>query len=414
MGRRLVVAILAILGSLMAVGIASADQSAGVAIHPGAHTSFDRTYNWVVTKTDDQHGSVTIAQNEVFSIGYTITVSNGTPLYTDSNWVVQDGIPITSGAPFTLPALSSLVPVALQGATSTTGSVSVCSYDPLYASPLSFPLQYPGHNSTVGCHYTIPLPNGNAGTMTATATFADGSTASGSTPFDFVSGGAYLEEGQPVIKNAGPLDVVDSVQGPLGSVSAPIDALHPQTYQYSVSVPSGTCGSFDMPNTVRLIDHATGAVVASASDTVHVTVTCPHVNGCTLTQGYWKTHSIYGPASKPDPTWNLVGGPNAAFFSSGQTWLQVFNTSPAGGNAYYVLAHQYEAAVLNQLNGASSTAAVDSALASAKTFFQTYTPATAGALAKNSAARASALAAASTLDNYNSGLIGPGHCSENS
>ena len=88
----------------------------------------------------------------------------------------------------------------------------------------------------------------------------------------------------------------------------------------------------------------------------------------------------------------------------------MFNTSPAGGNAYYVLAHQYEAAVLNQLSGASSTSAVDSALADAKTFFNTYTPATAGALRNSSAVRNAALNDAATLDNYNSGLIGPGSC----
>jgi len=170
-----------------------------------------------------------------------------------------------------------------------------------------------------------------------------------------------------------------------------------------------------MPNTVKLIDPQTGGTVASATDTVHVTVTCPHVNGCTLTQGYWKTHSIYGPAAKPDPAWNLLpNGPDTPFFKSGQTWLQVFNTPPAGGNVYYSLAHQYEAAVLNKLNGASSTAAVDAAIADAVTFFTTYTPAQAGALAGNNAARKAANADATTLDNYNSGLIGPGHCGENS
>ena len=92
----------------------------------------------------------------------------------------------------------------------------------------------------------------------------------------------------------------------------------------------------------------------------------------------------------------------------------MFNTSPAGGNAYYILAHQYAAAVLNQLNGASSTAAVDAAMAAAKSFLQTYTPAQAGALAKNSSIRTAAVNNAGTLDAYNSGLTGPGHCGENS
>ena len=70
--------------------------------------------------------------------------------------------------------------------------------------------------------------------------------------------------------------------------------------------------------------------------------------------------------------------------------------------------------MLNELNGASSTAAVNAAIADAVTFFNTYTPAQAGALASNSAARKAANADGTTLDNYNSGLIGPGHCGENS
>jgi hypothetical protein len=406
--RRLLVVSLAFAAALLCFGgVALADptQASTATVGAGAHTSFDRTYNWVVSKTDDKNGSVTVAQNQASTIGYTITVSNGSPAFTDSNWAVQDGIVIKSTAPFTLDSLGSVSATALQGAQSTPGSVLVCSYDPLFNPPLAFPIMYtPG--PTLGCHYTIALPNGNPGTVTAGVTFGDGSTASGQTAFDFTS---HLEPNQPTIFNAGPLQVVDSQGGTLGQVSAPIDALHPTTFTYSVPVSTSTCGSTDIPNTVSLID-AAGHTLATASDSVHVTVTCPSVGGCTLTLGYWKTHSIYGPAAKADPTWNLVGGPNAGFFSSGQSWLQVFNTSPAGGNPYYILAHQYEAAILNQLAGASSTAAVNAALAAAKAFFQTYTPSSAGALAKNSPVRAAAIANADTLDSYNSGLTGPGHC----
>ena len=104
-------------------------------------------------------------------------------------------------------------------------------------------------------------------------------------------------------------------------------------------------------------------------------------NGCTLTQGYWKTHSTYGPASKPDATWNLLPGglgPDTVFFLSGDTWYEVFWTAPAG-NAYYNLAHQYMAARLNVLDGASaSLKSADGAIATATTLFETYTPAQIG------------------------------------
>ena len=142
------------------------------------------------------------------------------------------------------------------------------------------------------------------------------------------------------------------------------------------------------------------------SDDASVTVRCipPPTRGCTVTPGYWKTHSKYGPAPL-DATWALIGE-DTAFFLSGKTWYQVINTPPSSGNAYYILSFQYIAARLNILAGASTTPAVDAALAWATTFFSTYTPAS--KLSKS--VRAAAIANATTLDNYNNGLIGPGHC----
>ena len=136
----------------------------------------------------------------------------------------------------------------------------------------------------------------------------------------------------------------------------------------------------------------------------------PPPQGCTYTQGYWKTHSLAGPAPY-DPTWALLPGglgSSTLFFGTGRTYLQIFNTPPAG-NAYYQLAHQYMAAELNILGGADPTAAA-AAMASAKTLFQTYTPAQVAALPKSSSVRAQFLSLAGTLDKYNTGLIGPGHC----
>lgn len=142
------------------------------------------------------------------------------------------------------------------------------------------------------------------------------------------------------------------------------------------------------------------------SDDARVTVTCkPPAEGCSLTQGYWKTHSKYDGAKKYDATWALIGE-DTAFFSSGKTWYEAISTSSAGGNAYYILAHQYIAAKLNLAGGASSTPAVTAALAGATDFFNTYTPTS----MLSDAVRAQAIADAGTLADYNEGDIGPGHC----
>ena len=126
--------------------------------------------------------------------------------------------------------------------------------------------------------------------------------------------------------------------------------------------------------------------------------------GCTYTQGYWKTHAS---GKKYDPTWANVGGPGATFFLSGQTYLQVMQMPSTGGNVYYILGQQYIAAKLNSYV-ASVPAAVASAITAAETFFNTYTPAQAAAF--TSAQRAPYVALSTTLDNYNNGLTGPGHC----
>ncbi len=134
--------------------------------------------------------------------------------------------------------------------------------------------------------------------------------------------------------------------------------------------------------------------------------------GCTLTQGYWKTHNNSFKGGAPtDPTWALIqpSAEQSPFFLSGTSWFGVFQIAPAG-NAYYQLAPQYMAAVLNKLAGAGSTAAVDAAISTATTLFNTYTPAQIGALKGNNSLRQQFIALAGTLDNYNSGLTGPGHC----
>jgi hypothetical protein len=198
--------------------------------------------------------------------------------------------------------------------------------------------------------------------------------------------------------------VTDSLTGPLGTFCA---AASPFTQDVTYSLTAGPyyiCGDYTKDNVASLVTNDTGA---TRTDNWSIAVHVPCVTGCTLTPGYWKTHSAFGPAPYDD-AWALVGE-NTPFYSSGQTWHQVMWTPPRG-QVYYILAHAYIAAKLNVLNGASTTPEVASALMQAETFFGTYTPAQAAALPKN--ARTLYVNLAAVLDRYNSGLIGPGHCSE--
>ena len=130
-------------------------------------------------------------------------------------------------------------------------------------------------------------------------------------------------------------------------------------------------------------------------------------DGCTLTPGYWKTHSEYGPAPY-DSTWAMLpAGADTPFFSSGQSYYEALWTEPKGGNAYYILAHAWIAAQLNFLNGADPEDA-QAAFAQAMVLLSAYDD----SIPKKDPNRAIAIGLAEILDDYNNGIIGPGHCAE--
>ncbi|MDD5111960.1 MAG: MopE-related protein [Candidatus Altiarchaeota archaeon] len=169
----------------------------------------------------------------------------------------------------------------------------------------------------------------------------------------------------------------------------------------------GTCDGEQLPETEicdGIDNNCNGAIDEMAECMV-----------CTLTQGYWKTHSASGPAPYDENWMNAsILQENTTFYLSGQTWLQVFRT-PVQGNAYYQLAHQYMAAKLNVLmNWAPAPAEVTSAITQAEALFNTYTPAQIAALKGKSATavKAQFQSLASTLGSYNEGTIGPGHCDD--
>lgn len=368
-----------------------------LAVSKNVNPTFTRKYNWNITKVGKApNGSInpaagsnvtslTLATGQIYTVDYTVTLSNTAP--TDSAWAVSGTITIQNPAP--MAATLTVVSDTIQG---VGDAVVTCQ-------ALSVPA-----NGSLQCTYSASLPNANTRLNTATATLQN--TPSGTTTF---SGTANITFGGPTTEVDKCVTVTDDRYGNLGQVCA--DSPN-KTFSYSMDVgPYQVCGLYEFRNTASFVANVgnnTGAT-DSASWTTSVNVPCP---GCTLTQGYWKTHSRYGPvpAKKQDDTWNLLtSGPDTSFFLSNQTWYQVFWTSPQSGNVYYSLAHQYMAAKLNILNQASSTPAVDTAIQWAETqFFNLYTPTT----TLSNALRNLARNYATTLDNYNNGLIGPGHCSE--
>jgi hypothetical protein len=163
----------------------------------------------------------------------------------------------------------------------------------------------------------------------------------------------------------------------------------------------------------RAFGHANSTYNRSAFTPNLTCSTLPCGGGdCTFTQGYWKTHG--------NPDCNPSGGadlwPQAVIdlglMLGTNTYTEedlcsILNTAPAGGNGLVSLAHQLIAAKLNIANGASHDAAIDSAIASADAMIGSKViPPVGGDFLPSSTTSA----LTTTLDNYNSGLTGPGHC----
>lgn len=374
-----------------------------LSIEKTVNTTYDRGWTWSIDKSANQT-ALELAEGEApVGVNYAVMVS---AVSADMNHMVSGTITITNPADNPMATITDVTDVM-----TNIGAATVdCTGD---ASFTAFPHNLAA-NATLTCAYTKAAPDGDSETNTATV------TTSGDVPGNSVN--AAVTFGAPANEIDECIIVGDTnSQGPQGVVVCAGDA--PQTFNYVVTFgnhPDANvfveCGETDYPNTARFVTNDT-QTVGQDNWNVHITVNC--FQGCTLTQGYWKTHSDRGPAPFDD-NWNNLGNVDGDgsseqesenFFLSGMTWYQVFWTAPKG-NAYYLLAHQYMAAVLNTLNGASVPANVQTALNDAATLFTTYTPAQVGAWKGNNATRQQFITLAGTLGSYNEGLIGPGHCDE--
>jgi hypothetical protein len=163
----------------------------------------------------------------------------------------------------------------------------------------------------------------------------------------------------------------------------------------------------------RAFSHANNTYNRSSftPDLVCSTGPCNPNGGCTLTQGYWKTHNpvvcetdSLSPLCIQWPVTSLTLGNNS--YTVAQL-VSILN-QPVGGNGLISLAHQLIAAKLNIANGADGSA-VASTITSADQLIGNLwiPPVQYGSL--NPSATSSLVNA---LNNYNTGATGPGHCDD--
>jgi hypothetical protein len=350
-----------------------------VMVSKTASPAMDRTWTWDVTKTAAK-SSLKLSVGQTYTdMSYDVLVT--ATGYTDSNWSASGTISVYNPAPMA---------ATIENVTDSLTTDVDCG--------VTFPYSL-ASGATLSCSYSLDLLNGDTVVNEATAeTSGDVGGDSGTATIDFAA--ATINGIDDCV------DVTDNKAGYQGQVCAG-DA--PKTYTYTLNIgPYAACGLYTFTNTATI---ETNDTQTKKSDSATVDIEVPCQVGCSLTPGYWKTHSEYGPAPYDD-TWAQLSpaGADTVFFLSGQSYHQVLWTAPQG-NAYYVLAHAYIAAELNQLNGADFTDAA-AAFADATTAFGTWTPGDIEQLRGNDKTRKGFIKLAKVLDDYNNGLIGPGHCDE--
>ncbi|OGY62496.1 MAG: hypothetical protein A3G58_01355 [Candidatus Colwellbacteria bacterium RIFCSPLOWO2_12_FULL_46_17] len=363
-------------------------------------TSYDRDWDWTITKSADE-SNLLLADGQAYEVSYEVELG---AISEKTNAEVSGTITITNpeGNPdATVESVDDVLNVA--------GAATVeCE------ETLPFVL---AAGATLNCTYS--MASDGTDTLNTATVVTSGDVPGGQDTADVVWGEPDSEIDECVLVSD------DNFNGPQG-VEVCQDDLD-KTIEYSVTFGTSDadgeevvllCGESDHLNTASYVavddDNDTGET--NQDDwTVHFNVDC--TIGCTLTQGYWKTHNESFEGGAPvDNTWQLLGDfdedlnlseyEGEQLFDDG-TWFQAFWT-PTKGRVWYQLAHQWMAAYLNHLNGAATPDEVDTALAAAETWLYGNDP---DAKLKGLGAE-NPKSWASILGSYNEGLIGPGHCDE--
>lgn len=362
--------------------------------------AFTRIYTWTISKRAvDSNGenitALTLGINESYVVKYIIDV---TPSFIDTNFRVTGTITVFNPNPdrYASVLVSDLILPDGINATVVPSNILVPP------------------NSSITVNYSANLPNNISRSDQATAllfNIPSGTTpfSSLAVPFDF-SNAAITEVDACV-------NVMDSFAGPLNS--SPICRSFAElTYERTFG-PFTSCsiGSLQFPNTATFTTTDTHTF-GSASWVISVTVPC---SGCTLTIGYWKTHAGFGP--QPDVVTPLLpiylgtqGGSLTVTVSTAAQAVSILNFGGSNGvtdasNGINRLYAQLLAAKLNIKSGADPSA-IASTIASADAFLATHNSSSWAFLSRANRNLVNSWQLA--LDSYNNGIIGPGHCSEQS
>jgi hypothetical protein len=357
-----------------------------ITVTKDATPTFTREWDWVIRKQAFYGGDLTeiptgtiiapLMPGQTVDVDYKVTA---TPTPTDKGWAVSGTITVVVAG--SLPPYAGTITV---GDTLTPGDIpaAVDCDDQTVGDQNTVDVSAAG---SFTCSYSASLPDGTTRTNTATAstTWNSGDPGSNSGTAQVVFGTPTTETDEIAYvcddKGTAPVSTpcTDTSGDYLGTATRAV-GMFPYPNDVPACVPPGD----NRLNTAKLTTNDTGTE-KSAQHALSWECNDPPP-GCTLTQGYWKTHSEFGPAPYDD-AWGDVTGTGAgscgsagppsinpdgdgagtgasvafdAFFGTAVTnmcYFDVFWTPPKGGNPWYMLAHQYIAAQMNKLNGADAS-----------------------------------------------------------
>lgn len=201
------------------------------------------------------------------------------------------------------------------------------------------------------------------------------------------------------------------------------DGLMPGDYKVNFVKPEGytfTLQDIGANDAVDSDADATGATACTTLDagetdlTIDAGLFVVGQPGCSLTIGFWKTHAGFGPqADVVTPLLPILlgdaGGMKTVNVNSAAMAVSILQMKDYGGgkNGIAKLYAQMLGAKLNLANGADGSD-IAAAIADADEFLATHNHLDWTSLSKSQKAMVNGLM--SLFDDYNNGLVGPGHC----
>jgi hypothetical protein len=372
-------------------------------------------YDWTIQKTVDQN-QIEIGSGGCTTVNYTLNTTRSETSRTDL-YGVRGQICVTNGGAVTTENLTIVDQIQfkmgagqfqdLAGATVTiTPSPIVAGDTVCYPYEIAF-TPTPGAVYRNVARITITNHSGNLGT-----------------PFGPEPKADFSIPAEPAVSNKDfESTITDLATCPAGFTCTTVDTgsgigpwllTDTGSVSYGVSIcnTQADCSSiFQLINTATMKEKDTGQELSSSA-TVNITTSACSF-GCSLTIGFWKTHAGFT-GHNPDLLTGLLpiylgtlGGSKSINVTTAKQAVSLLNMSGNASNGINKLYAQLLAAKLNIARGADGSA-IKTTISAADAFLATKNSNDWGSLTNSQ--KQMVLSWANTLDNYNNGLIGPGHC----